>query len=370
MPAKATRDPAKGLQPLALTDGPMGAPETLRNSYRTQAVIDWIKLTITVQNRTQFQWVQFALHDILNLPVTAKPVRVDAEDAGPGGAANRFTFSLHDKHANNYGELVRIMAELAQKLPFSAPPEIAGVEVSLDFYSRRGDATDLLNLTRRLQTTIAPPGNPLQANSSARQFDPVIGRKGRNRFLNGLQKIDPNLNLRIGNKGDPIAWQLYFKRTDNNRQAIVPSAYRARAEFTIAGAELAKYLLDDCGNKNIVRLADLQSFRFERLARLLHFRRLKSIEEITAGKSACFRYAIVQAGERARDCLVLYPFGNLAYRLDARTGKPRNRGLPMPLKYNQHSIADDELNRLVRNNLTRLSDRFSTQKRHEFFRPA
>lgn len=367
MPAKATQGPVEGLQLFALTDGPTATQETLRNSYRTQAVIDWIRLTITVQDRTQFQWVQFALHDILNLPETAKPVHVDAEDAGLGGAANRFTFTLHDKHANNYVELVRIMAQLAQKFPFSALPEISALEVALDFYSRRGHATDLLNLTYLLQTTIAPPVNPFKAYTSARQFDPVVGR---NRFLNGLQKIDPNLNLRIGNMDDPIAWQLYFKRTDNNRQPIVTSAYRARAEFTIAGTELAKYLLDDCGNKNIARLAGLQSFRFERLAGLLHFRRLKSIGEITAGKSACFRYAIVTAGERARESLVLYPFGNLAYRRDARTGKSRNRGLPIPLKYNQHSIADDELNRLVRSNLTRLTDRFSAQKRHEFSGPA
>jgi hypothetical protein len=348
-----------------LTKGPTAPPETLRHSYRTQAVIDWIELTITTQQGTQFQWVQAALSRILTSPGTASRSYVRPISPGAGGVAKRFAIRLYDLHANSYDDLIRIMSALEKDgFPFAAPPEISALEIALDFFSRRGDTTDLLNLTHRLQTTIAPPGNPFQANSSARQFDPVIRR---NRFLNGLQKIDPNLNLRIGNKGDPIAWQLYFKRTDNNRQAIIPSAYRARAEFTISGTELAKYLLDDCGNKNIVRLADFQSFRFERLTALLHFRRLKSIDEITAGKSEYFRYAIVQAGERARESLVLYPFGNLAYRLDARTGKPRNRGLPMLLKYNRHSIADQELNRLVRDNLTRLSSRFSAQKRHDFF---
>jgi hypothetical protein len=297
---------------------------------------------------TQFQWPQDALRRILNLPTSANDIYVTPIDAGAGGAANHFVIRLHDEDANSYSELARIVAALEQRFQFASPARIVGIELALDFYSRIESIAALREMTLHLQSGIAARGN-------ARQYDPdpnIKTKKGRMRRLGDGHRLNPDWMLYIGNKGDPVRWQTYLKCVDVNQRPIQPRNYRARVEFTLNEEKLLEY--------GLTRLSDLADYRFAAFADLLHFRRLKPIDAIIEGKSRYFAYAIKHYWHGVCGSVTAYPFGWLAFQRDARTGKPRHRGMGKSLKYHRHSIADDELNRLVRKKLHDLSKRFST----------
>lgn len=331
--------------------------QTVRSTYRAEAVIDWIELTITTKETTQFQWLQDKMRRILDLPEDAPDTYIKPIDAGAGNQARRFTITLHDQHANSFKELERITSALSKKCPFASPPEVSGIEIALDFYSRNANNANLQSMTHRLQTSLAGLAT---SGNDPRQYDPI---SERNRFLRDDDKINPDQMLYIGSnsKRDPITWQVYHKVTDHNKQPLESNQHRARAEFTLTGTQLAEYVQNKTRVKKCVHLSDLQTFKFEQLAGLLHFRRLKSISEITAGRCAHFAYAIDKAGDTIRDNLALYPLGKLAYRRDPRTNQPRNKGLPEVLKHSRHSLADDDLNDAVHDKLRSLTRTFSTK---------
>jgi hypothetical protein len=154
---------------------------------------------------------------------------------------------------------------------------------------------------------------------------------------------------------------VYHKVTDHNKQPLESSRHRARAEFTLTCAQLAEYVQNRKSVKKCVYLSDLQTFKFERLAGLLHFRRLKPISEVTTGRCAYFAYTINKTSGSIRDNLLLYPLGKLAYRRDTRTGQPRKKGLPEMLKHSRHSTADDDLNDTVYDKLKSYTHTFSTK---------
>jgi len=174
------------------------------------------------------------------------------------------------------------------------------------------------------------------------------------RFLTDGHRINPQQMLYIGNRknNDPLTLQAYLKRVDQNQRSIEPSKYSARAEFTLSGATLDHF--------NLGYLSDLSGYRFEGLAHLLHFRRLKSLEQITEGKDPYFTYAVSHRWVADSDSVTAYPFGWHTYSRDSRTGAPRNRGLPKLRNHSRHTDADDQLNRIVRRKFRDLSIRFST----------
>ena len=198
-------------------------------------------------------------------------------------------------------------------------------------------------MTRRLQNTLSAKGN-------ARQFDPDWG----NIFLEDTGgRVDPSFNLRVGNKTDPLSWQIYYKVTNAAKQ-LKADQHRARAEFTLQGTALQLYGIDT--------LVGMEDFKFEKLGRLLHFRHLKSIAEICMGTSKHFEVAVRGHANLEKLPLCSFPIGWGKYHRDRRDGRLRNRGLPVALKHNRYSVADDELNRLVRKKFSALSKRFSRNK--------
>jgi hypothetical protein len=314
---------------------------TVQRAFKVSACIDWIELTITTRSPTQFQHLQSKLRRVLNLPESAKEIFVDPINAGAGGVSNRFEITLHDAHANSYQELNRIMVELSDKFPFASPPEITGIEVAIDFYSRSNSTAELREMTRRLQTHLAAHGN-------ARQFDPTVKKV---RFLANDNRTDPAQMLYVGNKGEPITHQIYFKQTDHNQKPITPSEWRARAEFTLRGTALADFGLN--------YLSDLRAFRFERMAGRLHFRILKPLAALTAGKCREFTCAVERMWSQINDNVAGLPLGWLKYGRYPN-GKPRYGGRGKEVAYNRHTVADAELNALVRKKLAQLSKTFST----------
>lgn len=332
----------------------MSEAVSVRAAFRTRAVIDWIELAVTLKSGTQFRYVQAALHSILGL--ATRPY-VKAVNAGAGGVATRFVLRLHDAHAATLRELERVTGALALAHPFAKPPEVTGIELALDFYSR-GDPNAVADMVHRLQSSIEANGkNP-------RQFDPDKAPKPKhgNRFLNrdrpepvtGLT-LDPRLNLRIGNAGDAVQWQIYDKRTDNNRQPIEPSQRRARTEFTLAGQELAKRVLGPDAGLRLANLADLHTFKFETLACLLHFRQFKPVETISLAPVLASTLPKIKALHEHG--IMNYHLGSVATYRDKR--RPTDVGRRVPLKHSRHTVADAELNDIARRTLKALTSRFA-----------
>lgn len=331
----------------------MDKHESVRAAFRTRAVIDWIELSVTLESGTQFRYVQNKLQSILELDTLpfVRPV-----NAGAGNVAKRFAVRLHDAHAATLHELECITTALALAYPFAEPPEVTGIEIALDFDAKH-DQNDILAMVHRLQSSIEAHGNP-------RQFDPdkAPTPKHGNRFLNpdrpepvtGLS-LDPRLNLRIGNTGDAVQWQIYDKRTDNNRQPIAPGARRARAEFTMTGSELAWRTLGPDAGSRLVTLDDLRTFKFETLANLLHFRQLKPIEAIK--DDPLFAATLARLGPLREQGIVNYHLGLTAFYRDGR--RPNDMGRKATRKHSRHTVADAELNDIARRALKALTGRFA-----------
>lgn len=85
-------------------------------------------------------------------------------------------------------------------------------------------------------------------------------------------------------------------------------------------------------------LADLHGYKFERMAGLLHFRQLKPLAQITAGKSRHFAHAIEHCWRRVNGSVAGYPFGWLKFERKP-DGAPRHGGRAKALKYNAHTIS-------------------------------
>jgi hypothetical protein len=331
----------------------MSRSNSVRASFRTCAVIDWIELTLTLENGTQFRYIQEKLRMILN--IETRP-HVRPLNPGAGNVATRFVIRIHETHAQTLDNLQKIMTALETAHPFARAPEVTGIELALDFYSRY-DPEAVTELVHRLQARIAARGNP-------RQYDPNKSTlpKNCNRYLNpdrpepvtGLV-IDPSLNLRLGNKVDEIQWQIYDKRTDNNRRLLDPGQRRARAEFTLRGKQLAQRVLGPDAEFRLATLNDLRAFKFETLAGLLHFRKFKNFEitdyvrvvAVTLSKLVPWR----------EQGITNYTLATTVFYQDKR--RPNLLGRPAKRKYSRHTVADAELNDIVRRKFKALSGRFA-----------
>ncbi len=314
-------------------------PTSLRSRFRSRAVIDWIELRIFTRAPTQQQWIRRSLCGLTG----TDDHHVRPIEPGGGGVCTQFSFRLYDEHANSYAELARLVAALDREVPLDGAAGVTGLEVALDFYGRGGDQMggELEQMAHRLQASIGAYG------SNPRQYDPATRR---NVFLRSDDEpIDRLLNLRIGNKWDPVSWQVYYKRTD--RGEFLPlHECRARAEFTLTGLALAE--------RGINLLDDMASVRFESFADLLHFRHLKLKEDITAGTVPAVSFALCKWIGRTRGAVTLYPLGRLFFPRDSRTGKPRNRGVPVARQHSKHTAADAELNQIARDRLRDLTENF------------
>lgn len=314
---------------------------SVQRAFKTRACIDWLRVRIVTKEPTQFRWIQDVLTRILNQKEDVL-THVKTINPGAGNSSCEFEFSLHDEHANSHNEIERVLAALAKFFPFAAPVTISAIEIALDFRPRVQDARAVTEMVHRLQSQIAVRGN-------ARQYDPVTDTYTRiDEFR--ANHPDPDKTLRIGNEGENLGWRVYFKRT-NNKQPLDPSQHRARAEFTLSGDALSQYGLNE--------LADLQHFRFESTAGLLHFRVMKPLVQIIAGKNQLYADTVERFYQKVSGSVAGYPFGWRKFERKP-DGTPRHGGRSKIRKYNAHTVADDELNRIVRKRLADLSKTFRT----------
>jgi hypothetical protein len=330
----------------------MKKAEGVRAQFKTVAVIDWLEVTLALIDNTQFRYVRDQLGVILG---TAHPPYVKPISPGPGGVTTKFVWRFQDPHTASLENLGGVMTALALVFPFAAPPTVTGIELSVDFFPRTVKS-NVADLVHRLQLSIDAHGNP-------RQYDPGKSplRARCNRYLNpdlpepvtGL-KIDSRLNLRIGDDDDAIQYQVYDKQTDNNGKSLAPHERRARAEFTLSGAELAERVHGPDAGLRLVKLSDLKTFKFESLAGLLHFRHFKPINEITS--NAALAKMLEKTLPWREHGITNYNIGMTAFYQDERRPGAVRRSVPR--LHSTHTCADDELNDIVRRSFRTLTKDF------------
>lgn len=309
-----------------------------RKAFKVKACVDWLTIAIRTSRPTQFRRLQAEFEK-----VGCGKLHVEPMAEGAGGVAEAFMVTFHDDLANDVAALKAKLGEVDKSYPMIGEPSIAAIEIACDF-RHKGPAAlhirDTLAMTYRLQSSLFAKGA-----TKPRQFDPALGEKGANRFMDVEgARLDPGLNFRIGNKWDSLSWQVYFKWTDKKRNDDVvylpQSKWRARVEVTMRGDALQEY--------GLLTLSDLESYSFNRLTPLFRFRRPIAPAIQAAGDP--YKLMAIVANRRINDATCergMHSFNSLGRR-DYRW---RN-GLR---EESRHIEPDDELQAAVKGALRRLS---------------
>lgn len=249
-----------------------------RTNFKVTACVDWLDVLVKTSRPTQHHHIQKALK--VATGIASATFYVETLDKQAGSVGTVFRVRFHD--VEDYAKLAHALDELSLQYPFVDPPKITAIEVACDFRHKTGSIPETLAMTHRLQSSLFADG------TKHRQFEPTTWE---NRYLDRSgDRLDPNLNFRVGNKDDPFSWQCYFKRTDN-QQSLPENQWRARVEVTLQGSALHEYGLS--------LLSDLQRFSFDKLAGLFRFRRPVAPEKQADGDR--FKLAAIKINRKLHD---------------------------------------------------------------------
>lgn len=288
---------------------------------RPHAVVDWIEIDVTLASSSNFTAIQNAMKDGLR---TDRTSWITPLEKGPGGAATRFLIKMQDPPA--LAELRRAFKHLEAKYGFVSPPKLHAIEIAVDFYSRSTDADAVRRMTLHL----------MQGLYGAGQDRRLARGRGETVPLTYGKKLDVEKTLYIGNKLDPVALKVYFKKTDNGQLPIPLSEFRARAEVTLTGAGLI-----DC----VVLCGFFERIDFKGVNRLMSFR---MVDGRSDEASTPIQKMIAAHHEREM-------VGRGTY---SRAACPKTRR-----KYSALHRANTLLNRTVRDSMRGLTDRVNAEKR-------
>ncbi|MDQ1753770.1 hypothetical protein [Enterobacter cloacae] len=327
--------------------------EADRKSFKVSAGIDWLDIKVSLSRLTQHRYVQEELFKITGLKLWVEPCglcisKLTSCEPHPGiyikpwvkpmisSTNDMFRIRIRDRLANNSGKLEAALSQFQKRFPFEYEPQIVGIEVFCDFRHKVRSITATNAMTYRLQSSLFSPG------TKARQYNPVTRR---NVFLDVHgARINPEWNLRTGNKWDNISWQVYHKCTDNGQKLPVKEQ-RARVEVTLKGAALTRHSLKS--------ISDMQHFRFEAFAHLFRFR--KPVEPEMMADGNMFRFTAINAVRKVNDATAergLHSFDNIGRR-DKRSWMMVN-GDKRLRKESSHLAVVNDLQNAVKGALRRL----------------
>ena len=250
--------------------------------FRAKAVIDWIKIEVTLACAMRFPQIQGELRTALGHTDAERAISVSAQKVDmPNDPANVFVLRLQEhQHENNAAKIAYILRSLEACFGFAAPARTVGIEV----------AFDLKPMSR--PHTVYDAAAAMKSRHAAYGVDPrQVLSEGSKFLLSELADIDDRSSLytgwqtaKYGHAITPVSTRVYPKVTDGqdaNRKPIPlpPELYRARAEVTLQLGAIEEYGLTD-------PLA-LASYDFTRIAGLLHFQMFKdsaAIKERFLGK--------------------------------------------------------------------------------------
>lgn len=252
--------------------------------YRQKAVVDWLEIRVCLRDMTQGRHVHDLVEKCAGVSVHAKPLPksgTPTEDSSRDGAeegrredsrtSNTFTIRVQDPTKELVDQIVLILGDRWGSI---AEPVVCGMEVSIDWYSRKSSADELHLITGVLQRHFVPYSlNPARAGARPRSvYGRFVGKDGKTRpYTRHL--YDPSQHLYLSPvvngtlyfdaRDAPIFWKIMHKvsdqRTGNAHRALPIEEHRARIEVTFQEEPLLSL--------GIRTLDDLESFRFERLKR-------------------------------------------------------------------------------------------------------
>lgn len=351
--------------------------------YKPEATLDRVKIAVTLSRPSQHPHIQAKLHKLLDIEmVKGHCIYVEPMDkAAKGNNATKFWFELHDhQHENNASKVRHALLGLKAEYGFDAPPRTLLAEPALDLWPNKPNAAPLPELTKLVAMTLAFRGD------NPRQWDPSIGKE-----VGLLERPEPlgttywinhhKTHWHNGKKVEvsDIAGRVYHKTTDTKDEddkaiPLPPDQHRVRAEFTLRGAALKKYGLQD-------PLA-LDRFDTKAIMELFHFRKLlppkerlkktslrrgtmKAMEAAKAKMRATGvptppeerkrlrmfeRLVALLQGQRSKEpqCHVSsWPHGLIGY-------DPKAKGGREPRKHSIHTVPYAELNEIAQNALQTL----------------
>lgn len=321
-------------------------------AYRFEAVVDWFAFRIETVKPTQFRHIRARLAERIGPKLHVEPIDSDTgkRKFDEGGTTTVFSFKVYDAIGNNHQKLVDLFDHLAAKFPLVNVPQVTGLEIALDAYSQRHSDDDLREATRWLMEHLSTP------NENVRQYDPSLRTEKKNILFNQESTqlaLNPELNLRTGNRGTDLSYQVYWKRTDKGGQVVLEhNQWRARAEFTLLGDKLAA--------EGIKILDDLAMFDLGSLAKYLRFANLMNLEQAINGKNPFVASGISSVWDDRAVCLALG-----WKRCDRGTDGYRRHAQSRTLNYSRHTEPNKILNRIVTDKFAKLAARYLTKKNNE-----
>lgn len=249
-------------------------------NFKPKAVIDWLEIEVTLGRPTRFQFVQAKLHQLLGIEmVKSHCIRVEAQNVPMSGdLATSFRFKLHDhQHGNSAAKITNAVLGLKAIYDFARPACTIAFEIAVDFWPDKPNSAPLKELTKAVAMALAFRGDyPRQYDTS---IDKEVGLLAQPEPLGTTYYVNHDKAHWHKGKWVPasdIAGKVYHKTTDrkdeDDKPIPLPSdQHRVRAEFTLRGAALKEYGLDD-------PLA-LDRINIKELCKLFHFRLILPPEE-------------------------------------------------------------------------------------------
>ncbi len=285
------------------------APRPLHSydAYKINAVVDWVELKIELQVASNFDTVKRRLGVPFVTPL----------DKGAGGAAKVFTLKLHDPAS------CRSVREQLERLThdhqLAKPPEVIGIEVALDAYSKANEMKELQDMAKRFYRDAACMVSNVRR--AAKNY------KGSGKALvterDVIRALEQDFNIYVGHKNATEVQHIYVKTTDGGGKPLQVGAYRARTEITLRGDKLP-----------FISLEQWEGFGMEALSKYFKFRSIKDdlnpfIQEGLKGKA--------QIGEK----------------------KPRANPDRRPRLFSSSTVSDEALNARAYDSLRRLTKKMT-----------
>lgn len=240
-------------------------------SYSCSAVIDWIDIDLTLGRTTQFRFLKKELDDHLGASHHTEPATRAA-----GGTTDRFRVRFQE------ARLPRIsgaMERVRLKFGLAADPEVAGMEVSIDFRPKDFSDDARARMVGLLMWHLFPAWDYMSDREARPRFTWEPGSAGtahlvrwNARTKNNADYVRFNIDdrpaavdatLYVGRRTGPLLWSVQNKTRDKqNREAgtwleLADKDRRARVEVTLRGEELEEI--------GVRTLSDLRSFKFGKL---------------------------------------------------------------------------------------------------------
>lgn len=273
------------------------APEISLQSFRRQAVIDWLGVRIRLATPSQGQHVKAMVASAIGRNCWAKLLHEnEAEEASRTGRT--FAVRLQEPRI---ADVLRLQSALLAVRDLSSPVVLIGMEVSVDFYPRTPSADARSQLFAVVHRHHWPVRNVLAVEKERPRFNWERGDPKKTAHILPKPKSDGSPQLLTkstrtnrtpfgdstfyaGARYGPVLWRIMDKEIDQqNIDAdtfidLMEKERRVRIEVSLGRDEL--------NGLGLATPEDLASFRFERLQSRYFAFKLPTFRRTNAGQSA------------------------------------------------------------------------------------